>query len=217
MEVLPMTEQMRTKLGEYLLGLTTPSEREQVEREVAASSTGKELQRDVSEALARWAGDLPEVALASAQSAEIRDTARARLLAMVGSVDRFRPFFIALGKIFGLDQPSLREVLGKIDDPAAYQVSPMPGVRYFHFAPGSASGFAEAGIVRVAKGAVFPRHQHLGPEVNFVLEGTMLEGGRADGPGTARWQNTGSTHDYCAGAARDLVLVAGHCGVTFVA
>jgi hypothetical protein len=211
-----MTEQMRTKLGEYLLGLTPPAEREEIERDLAVSPADRRLRREVDEALARYACDIPEVAEAAAQP-EIRNSARARLLATIGSVDRFRPFFAVLGKILGLDRAALREVLQKIDDPAAYQVAPMPGVRYFHFSPGTTSGFAEAGIVRVAKGSVFPRHQHLGPEVNFVLEGAMHEGGTIDGPGTAKWQKAGSTHDYRAGDARDLVLVAGHCGVTFVA
>jgi len=210
-----MTEQMRTKLGEYLLGLTPPAEREEVERDLAVSLADRKLRRDVDEALARYACDFSEAEPAA--QAELRNQGRARLLATVGSVDRLRLFFAALGKIFGLDIEPLRELLRKIDDPAAYQVAPMPGVRYFHFSPGPTSGFAEAGIVRVAKGSVFPRHQHLGPEVNFVLEGTMHEGGTIDGPGTAKWQKAGSTHDYRAGDARDLVLVAGHCGVTFVA
>jgi hypothetical protein len=211
-----MTEQMRTKLGEYLLGLTPPAEREEIERDLAVSPADRRLRREVDEALARYACDIPEVTRADTQ-AESRNTARARLLATVGSVDRFRPFFAALGKILGLEPAALRDVLQKIDDPAAYQVAPVPGVWYFHFPPGAASGFAEAGIVRVAKGARFPMHRHLGPEVNYVLEGTMHEGGVIDGPGTAKWQQAGSTHDYRAGDVRDLVLVAGHCGVTFVA
>jgi hypothetical protein len=216
MEESPMTEEIRTDLGEYLLDVASPSDREQVEREWATSPTGARLQREVSEALARWAGEIPEVNLALAHS-ETRTLMRARLLATVGSVARFRPFVVALGRLFALDFEALRDLLLKVDDPAAYQIAPMPGVRYFHFSPGQASGFAEAGIVRVAKGAGFPRHEHLGPEVNFVLEGTMLEGGSIDGPGTAKWQNAGSAHDYRAGDARDLVLVAGHSGITFVA
>ena len=211
-----MTEEIRTIRGEYLLGLAPSSDRAQVDRELAASPAGAALQREVDEALARWACDIPEVDLANALP-ESRVGGRAQLLATLGSVERFRLFFADLGEIFALDLAALRELLRKVDDPAAYQIAPMPGVRYFHFSPGQASGFAEAGIVRVAKGTGFPPHRHLGPEVNFVLEGTIHEGGTIDGPGTAKWQAAGSTHDYRAGDARDLVIVAGHCGITFVA
>ena len=62
----------------------------------------------------------------------------------------------------------------------------------------------------------FPRHRHLGDEINYVLEGTLIDGGMAYGPGCAVRNAAGSEHDYRAGEARDLVLAAGHNGITYL-
>ncbi len=152
---------------------------------------------------------------AVADAAQMSRT-RARLLANLASEARFAPFYAELCRHFALALDALRGVLQKIDDRSSWQAAPIPGVGFFHFAPGAGSGFAEAGIVKLAKGARFPMHQHLGDEVNFVLEGTLIDGGISYGPGSAIVRAAGTSHDYSAGSARDLVLVAGHNGISYL-
>jgi len=106
--------------------------------------------------------------------------------------------------------------LRKVDVPSSYQVAPIPGVQFFHFTPGEGCSFVEAGIVKLSKGSRFPRHRHLGQEINFVLEGALIDNGISYGPGETVRNETGSEHDYLASEKRDLILVAGHNGITYL-
>ena len=143
---------------------------------------------------------------------------RKRLLATLGSVDRFRPFFEELQALVGLDLPELKQQLGKIDGPqegAGWQRAPFPGVRYLDFTPGPTAGVPEAGLVRVAAGALFPRHQHVTRERACILEGSLILEGRTYYPGTVVDSPAGSCHEFTAGPERDLVLLVAHGGIRF--
>jgi ChrR Cupin-like domain len=208
-----MVENKHSDWDTYLLGIDTPDERAQLRESTSESDGFARVERSTREALAHWCADV--VALDGA-GAEVRLGTRKRLLATLTSPGRFQPFFADLGTLFGLADDALRTLLNKVDEPASYQTAPMPGVQFFHFAPGGDCGFAEAGIVKLAKGMRFPRHEHLGAEINFVLEGTLVDAGVRHGPGSAVAKGTGSAHDYCAGQERDLILVAGHNGIRYL-
>jgi hypothetical protein len=143
--------------------------------------------RQELEALAEW-GALRSVVDRPARPAGRAVPVRQRLLATLGSVDRFQPFFAALQALVDLDLPGLKLQLQKIDgapDAAAgWQRAPFPGVRYLDFTPGPAAGVAEAGLVKVAAGALFPRHEHVNRERACVLEGSLILEGRTHYPGT---------------------------------
>ncbi len=47
-------------------------------------------------------------------------------------------------------------------------------------------------------------------------DGPLIDDGVRHGPGSAVFRAAGSTHDYSAGQARDLVLVAGHNGISYL-
>jgi quercetin dioxygenase-like cupin family protein len=173
------------------------------------------LEHAMDEAFAAWFSAQVEP-IPSAMDRAVLSRTRERLLGALSTEQRFRPFFVELDRVFAVGVEALCALLRRIDDPSSYQTAPMQGVRFFHFAPSSASGFAEAGIVRLAKGVRFPRHRHLGDEINFVLEGALIDGGIAYGPGSAICNPAGSEHDYSAGETRDLVLMAGHSGIAYL-
>jgi hypothetical protein len=179
------------------------------------SDANPAVERANHEALARWTADSSAL-VESPANLLARTSGRARLMATLVSEERFRPFYAELDKYFAIGVENLRAILRKIEDPANYQDAPMFGVRFFHFAPGARSGFAEAGIVKLAKGARFPRHEHVGEEINFILEGTLIDAGITYGPGSAVVNAAGSAHAYSAGQSRDLILVAGHNGITYL-
>ena len=141
-------------------------------------------------------------------------SARARLRDALRGSGRFQPLLAALGRLTDLPADALLAVLDRIDDAAAW-IDGAPGVRYFHFTPGPAAPTPAAGIVRVRPAAVFPRHQHLAPEVSFVLDGVLLENGHRYGPGGTLESARGSEHEYAAGPGRDLLLVSLHGGIAF--
>lgn len=139
---------------------------------------------------------------------------RARLLHALTGVARFRPLMAPLERLTDLGAGALTEVLRRIDDAASW-IDGAPGIRYFHFHVGPAAPTPAAGLVRLRPGAVFPRHRHLGPEVSFVLDGVLVEGGRQHGPGSVLESATDSEHEYAAGPGRDLLLVSLHSGIAF--
>jgi quercetin dioxygenase-like cupin family protein len=143
--------------------------------------------------------------------------ARDRLMAALAGPDRFRPFFADLARRCDLGLEALRKVLALVDDPAAWQASPLPGVALIHFTAGPAVAGADTGLVRVPAGATFPRHRHLGPEVAVVLEGLVLDTGRRYRPGEVVAWDQGTVHDYQAGGQRDLVVIVAHHGIEVLA
>jgi hypothetical protein len=195
-------------LPELALGLLPADELAAIERAVAASP---ELQREVAEmteALAVPAAALPPAVPPAAL--------RARLLATLGGPDRFRPFFAELARRFDLTVEAVRALLGRIDDPAAWEATPVPWVKLIHFQGGPALGAADAGFVRVGAGRRFPRHSHKGPEMSFVLEGRMIEGTRVYRPGELEEISPDVVHDYVAGPEADLVVMVWHHGIVLV-
>jgi putative transcriptional regulator len=142
--------------------------------------------------------------------------ARDRLLQSLRGPDRFRPLFAELGRRFDLALDPLRAVLALIDDPTRWLPGPLPGVRLIHFTAGPALGDADTGFVHVPAGMTFPLHRHLGPEMAFVLEGSVHDGGRVHGPGAVVEWSAGSIHDYRAAEGRDLVVIVAHHGIELV-
>jgi anti-sigma factor ChrR (cupin superfamily) len=142
---------------------------------------------------------------------------RDRLLATLGSADRFAPFFEELQALVGLDLRELKLQLSKIDGPQdpGWQRAPFPGVRYLDFTPGPAAGASEAGLVRVAAGGHFPSHVHVARERACILEGSLILEGRTYYPGTVVDSPAGSSHEFTAGPERDLVLIVAHSGIRF--
>jgi hypothetical protein len=195
-------------LPEYLLDALEPEERRRFSEALATSPALAREVADGQEAYAAWAGrqikpEAPPPGL------------RRRLLDTVSGVDRFRPFFGAAARIFDLTETAVRDLLGRVDDALGWSLFP-GGARYFHFQPGPAAAGQEAGVVRMAAGTTFPRHRHRAGETTLVLDGLLYDRGSVHGPGAVVEAEAGSTHDYRAGAGRDLVLLSRHGGIAFV-
>jgi len=192
-------------LPEFLFDALGPEERQRFAAAVEASPA---LAREVAaaqEAVAAWAqlrvkAETPPPAL------------RQRLLDTIGSVERFRPFFAPVARIFDLAEGAVRDILARVDEAVGWSVFP-GGARYFHFLPGPSMASQEAGVVRMAPGTTFPRHRHRAGEITIVLDGVMYDRGQVYGPGAVIEAEPGSSHDYRAGAGRDLILLSRHGGI----
>jgi anti-sigma factor ChrR (cupin superfamily) len=126
--------------------------------------------------------------------------------------ERFAPFFAALSRLFDLPVAAIEALLARIDDARAWEAS-VPGVKLIDFTGGPRVAGADAGLVRLAPGAGFPRHRHLGHETTIVLEGTLIDGGRAYEPGAVVEHVVDSVHKCFAGPDRDLVTAVLHHGL----
>ena len=199
-----MSHQLIDLVPEYVLGTLPEAQARQIEAERLSSPA---LAREIDEILASFAGvadALPPV--------EPDPEVRARLLRSLGGVERFAPFVARLSGLLDLATGTVRALLARIDDPAAWEPG-LPGMHLQHFQAGPRLATADAGFVRLQPGTAFPRHRHLGPEVTLVLEGGMRDGDKVYGPGDVLEMAEGSVHTYSATTERDLVIVTVHTGI----
>ncbi|MGO9833691.1 MAG: cupin domain-containing protein [Polyangiaceae bacterium] len=120
---------------------------------------------------------------------------RGRLMASIERSARFRPFSRDIARWFDLTERAARDLLARVDDPAAWE----PGVGrilgFMHFEPGPRLAPAHCGLVRMKDGARVPLHRHVEREVTLVLEGGVVDGdGTRYGPGQALEMPPGSAH-----------------------
>lgn len=141
---------------------------------------------------------------------------RSRLLTAVATPRRrFAPLFDALGELFDLADEALEALFERAADPQQWTVAPVPQVRLLHLIGGPRVAAADNGLVRIAAGARFPLHRHLGTERVLVLEGGYRDeqSGRIYLPGDLHEMPTDSQHSYVALPERELLtavsLVAG--------
>ncbi len=203
-------------IPDYLLGALPEHEQRRLDAMVAESPA---FRREVDAAAQALADATTTLAPLPAPAA-----ARARLLATLGSVDRFAAFLPALTELFELPVATIRRLLGRIDESSAmvWETSLMgvelTGSELFHFpvGPRLAAAGAAGGVVRIRPRTTFPLHSHNGNEVTFVLEGQYLADGRVYGPGARVEVSADCVHDYRSGPHRDLVIMVLHRGVNLL-
>jgi quercetin dioxygenase-like cupin family protein len=134
---------------------------------------------------------------------------RARLLAEIATPRRrFAPLFDALSDLFDLSDEALAALFERAAAPSEWSSAPVPQVRLLHLAGGARVATADNGLVRLAAGARFPLHKHLGQERVLVLEGGYKDeqSGRVYLPGDLHEMPAGSKHAYVALPERELLL-----------
>jgi quercetin dioxygenase-like cupin family protein len=151
------------------------------------------------------------LALISAAPFRVTPALRSRVLAAATNPGRrFAPLFDKLQQLFDLDEDALSLLFESARDRAQWTAAPLPDVELFHFQGGPGARAADCGLVRVAAGACFPQHRHLGHEKVLVLEGSYLDeqSGRLYLPGDLHEMPPGSEHAYSVAGAGALLLAA---------
>jgi putative transcriptional regulator len=195
-------------LADYILGTLSPPEMAELDRRIAASP---DLRREVdllTEAMA-------QAAVRTLAPVATPATGRSRLLEVLGGGQRFAGLVPRLGQLFDLPERAVRALLDKVDDESAWISGFAPGLRYFNFTPGPrhAAAGAEAGFVRLAVGAAFPRHCHLGHETTLVIEGQMRDGDKRFGPGAVIEHAKDTEHGWVNDGPTELLVVSVHHGL----
>lgn len=122
---------------------------------------------------------------------------------------RFAAFVDRLAAFFDVTRERARALVELLAEPAAWTPGPAEGVLLIHLEPGVRFAGADAGFVRMAPGARFPRHRHIGDEFALVLEGGFVE----EGGNVVR---SGECHDLDAGTSHGFVALPGE-GCIFAA
>jgi quercetin dioxygenase-like cupin family protein len=121
---------------------------------------------------------------------------------------RFAPFYGALGALFDLNDSELASVFERAANPDEWSPAPVPSTALLHLQGGPRVVSADNGLVRIAAGAAFPRHRHLGPERVLVLQGGYRDepSGKVYRAGDWHEMPADSTHAYVALPDGELLL-----------
>ncbi len=189
----------------YVLGLLESEEAKRVE---TSAKTNAVVAAEIA-ALTETVGRLPETVRAPAP-ARIGD--RLRTSMGHGRFERHAP---RIARIFDVDMPRARALLGNIDRPALWE-SMAPNITLQHFQAGPACAGADTGFVRVAAGTSFPWHGHDGDEVTLVLGGSSRDySGTILTAGDELTLNGGSAHEFTALGDEDYIYAVRVVGVRF--
>ena len=134
---------------------------------------------------------------------------RRRLLAaaeLSGRFDRFAP--LAAG-LLDVDEAAAKVLLDAIGEPSSWHQSLVPGVELYDLEGGPAVAGAIRGFVRMAAGAAFPAHEHLGEEAVLVVQGSFEDGvsGAVHRAGELVRMPSGTRHDFRVRPGPDLVYL----------
>jgi putative transcriptional regulator len=201
-----MSEHVDGWIPELVLGTLEEPARAEVEEHIESCRRCAAEAASAQEALSLLALALPPE-LPSA-------TARTGLLASIveeeqrsgrrGERGRLAAFADQVARFFDLSRERASALLELALDPGAWTPGPARGISLIHLTAGPQFAGTDSGLVRMAPGARFPRHRHLGHELGFILEGGFTD---ADG----RVVRAGDHHDLSAGTSHDFVALPEGC------
>ncbi len=203
-----MTGDVRELLPLYALGILEADEAGVVERAVASDAA---LAAELA-SYQQTADAIGSAIQPVAPSPEVKQ----RLLASVGS-GRFEAFAARMARMYDVTIDRGRELLGLIERAASWIPQVVPGISFVDFEGGPATAGADCGFVRLAPGAVFPPHTHLGDETTTILSGQVHDpvSGRTIGPGEDYNHAEGSTHYLvCVGDEPCIYATRAHNGIS---
>lgn len=160
---------------------------------------------DLDDLDAELLAELVDSLAAAPPSASLKD----RLMKSIESEGRFGERFAErMAVITDLARDKAKELLDAIDDAARWVEGGLLGVNLFHIDGGPRVAGAIVGFVRMAPGAVFPEHTHVGHETVLVIQGGFIDSsGAVHRAGEEVNMAAGSTHSFTAAPGPDLVYL----------
>ncbi|HEX3759488.1 MAG TPA: cupin domain-containing protein [Kofleriaceae bacterium] len=182
-----MTGDVRELLPLYALGILESDEAGAVEHAVAGDAA---LAAELA-SYQHTTGAIGSVIQPVAPSPDVLQ----QLMASVGG-GPFEAFAARMARMYDVTVERGRELLGLLDRAASWIPQVVPGLHFIDFEGGPATAGADCGFVRLAPGAIFPPHTHLGEEMTTVLSGQIrdLANDITLGPGDDYIRAEGSTH-----------------------
>lgn len=135
---------------------------------------------------------------------------RAKLLANATLEGRFDHHAAHVAALLNVDEARARTLLDGIGLDESWEASPLPKIDLFHIEGGPGTENAITGFVRIAAGAGFPPHEHLGEEAVLILQGSVQDSvsGVIHRPGDIAKMPVGTAHALIARPGPDLVYLS---------
>jgi anti-sigma factor ChrR (cupin superfamily) len=176
-------------MWEYALGTLPQVERAEVQRHVAECRACAAQLREVEEAVSLVAMDLPPLAPAPGVLDRLLHSTHGHYEGLVDKV----------AEMWDLGRERVRELFEWMKT-ASWNPSGITGVDVLHLQPGPAAAHADAGFVRFAPGVDFPFHDHIGDELQLILEGWLVDDqGVRFAVGDRMFKPVGSAHSFRVG------------------
>jgi hypothetical protein len=119
---------------------------------------------------------------------------RARMLGSVDHLERFSDRAPALAELFGLSKNEARLTLHALSDDDGWMAAPFEGIAWRFVRIGKSRRPGSGMLARLAPGATFPRHKHVGDEHVLVLDGELIEPDAVTTTGGVVSREAGSVH-----------------------
>lgn len=155
-----------------------------------------------------------ELLLACVEPVAPLASTRAALLAAVAG-PWYAPFVRRVAELCEINADAARELLVAVNDAGRWIAGMSDGVEAFHIDAGPSLSDAVVGFIRLAPGAVFPEHTHVGAEDVLVLEGAFVVGGVTVSAGEEAPMAAGTRHEARATDAGCLYLGVVRGGLEF--
>ena len=156
-----------------------------------------------------------ELLLLAVDAVEPTTTTKQALLQAIAG-PWYAPFVRRVAELCQVSHDAARALLVAVDDAGRWALGPADGVEAFHIDAGPDLQDAVVGFIRIAPGAVFPEHAHVGAEDALVLQGGFIVGDGAEvKAGCERPMAAGSKHEVRATAEGCLYLGVVRGGLDF--
>ncbi|MDP2340816.1 MAG: cupin domain-containing protein [Deltaproteobacteria bacterium] len=110
----------------------------------------------------------------------------------------YAPFARRVAELCEIPLEAAHDLLAAVDDAGRWMVGPAAGTQAFHIDAGPGLEGAIVGFIRIAPGAVFPLHTHVGAEDVLVLQGAFVVGDVEVRAGSEMPMAAGSRHEVRA-------------------
>ena len=195
-----MTDHLTPGFGPLELELLDVTEQRRAQAHLDACAPCAAEYRLSAEALADLALSLPR----STPSPGMRE----RVLKSVSTTNRFEKFAAQVAALIDVGIDKARELVGRIDDATSWMTTPVPGVFSYDLPVGPAVADAVVGFIKLAPGAVFPDHEHMGEDTMLIVQGSCVDShGTVMRRGEVHHMAGGTNHEFKAQPGPDFIYL----------
>jgi putative transcriptional regulator len=129
---------------------------------------------------------------------------------------RYAPFFSRIAGLWDLSEVDVAALLERAAEHRAWRSPGLRGVSVIDIVGGERTSGSKLHLVRLAPGAHFPKHRHVGHEMHLVLEGQYTDSlGAIVRAGDVHTMQPGTEHSLEVGAETPCVVASIHGGLEF--